>query len=98
MTLTDLIVLSLAVWRVTSIVRSEDIAAPVRKLFGIYEEESFIVYPDTFIGNLLKCFWCTSVWGAAACVVLYYVFMPALYIFAASAAAIIIQHRVLGGT
>lgn len=86
-----MIVYALAVWRVTSIIHHEKIAESFRqsKLFG-YDG---ISYPDTFAANLILCFWCLSVWIAALCFLLLWLFPYPLLVFAGSAVAILIEER-----
>ncbi len=82
------IVAALATFRITSILHHEEIAAPFRKYFGgvlIAEEWT---YPDTFIGRLLGCFWCVSVWVGLFCSILVYIRPELLVPFALSTVAI----------
>lgn len=82
----------LAVWRITNIIQREEIASPIRKAVGIVEpdgeEPDYWIYPDNFIGKLFHCFWCGSIWTAAAVTILLLVFPPLILPFALSAAAI----------
>lgn len=82
----------LACWRLTSIIHSETIAAPLRKMVGGVEIISGEwVYPNTFIGYLFSCFWCLSVWVSGLCVAVLFICPYALYPFAISAVAIGIE-------
>ena len=87
-----LVVAFLAVWRITNIVQKEEIASPVRKLAGVVEPDGedpdYWIYPDNFLGKLLYCFLCMSVWVGLLSTIVLYFFPPALLPFALSAAAI----------
>lgn len=89
----DFLVLALATWRITSIVQAEEIAKPFRRLFGVTFNQMLQVeqYPDTFLGHLIKCFWCVSVWAGFVCASCYFIEPRVLYPFAASALAIIMD-------
>ena len=86
-------VLALATWRITSIIQAEEIMRPLRRLFGVRYDEALLteVYPDTFMGKLIKCFWCVSVWCGLACTLIYFADVRILYPFAASASAILLD-------
>lgn len=92
MLLTDLLIIILAVWRITSIVYEEKIAEPIRRLMG-YDGFS---YPDTFLGNLFSCYYCLSVWIGIFSTVIWYYYPYLLYPFAFSAGAVILYD--LGNT
>lgn len=82
------IVAALATFRITSIIHHEEIAAPLRTYFGgqfLLEEWS---YPETFMGKLLSCYWCISVWIGAFCSILVYIRPEVLLPFALSTVAI----------
>lgn len=97
MTLVDLLVHSLATWRVSNMLVSErgpfDVFIWVRSQTGIlhYDDGSIAQVNPT---NPLSCLWCTSVWVA-----LFLGLLPAcvLRALAASALAIAIRERVLNG-
>lgn len=98
-----LIIGALATFRITSILHSERIGRPIRKLLGVIETETdesiTMSYPDSFFGHLIECFWCVSVWvgaGVSVYLCLFPVF-PAGFVllpFALSAGAIIF-HRLV---
>src|SRR5574342_1409640 len=78
-----LIVGCLATWRISSIIHHEKIAAPFRRLLGVKEiTETDWSYPDTFIGSLIECFYCTSVWVGIGVFVVVIVFPLVLVPFA----------------
>ena len=83
-----LVIASFSTWRITSIIHSERIAQPFRSLFGVIETEDAIMYPDTFFGHLLECFYCTSVWVGVGTAVVLFLFPYILIPFAMSAVAI----------
>lgn len=91
-----LIVAALATWRITNIIQKEEIASPVRKAAGVIEpdgeEPDYWIYPDNFIGKLLHCFWCGSVWVGAGATLLLFIFPPLLIPFALSAIGILIHN------
>lgn len=91
MTLFWFIVGVLATWRITSILHHEEIAAPFRALLGVQEDEGLTSYPDTFLGHLIECFWCVSVWVAIGCTLILVWFPYLLLPFALSAGAIAIE-------
>lgn len=95
-----ILVAGLAAFRLASIIHSEKIAAPIRRLFGVIENEIHQfghgdpfepIYPDTFFGHLLECFWCVSVWAAFGVTVVLIVWPWALIPFAVSALAILFR-------
>ena len=56
------VLLGLAVWRVASLLHTEDAFEWLRKRIGIeHDEDGFpVIYPDTFWGSIFGCFWCLS--------------------------------------
>jgi hypothetical protein len=94
----DFIILMLAAWRITSIINREEAGKIIRKLMGEKVVNADIVMvPDTLLGELYHCFWCLSVWSAAFCVIMYYIFPVFLYICAISTAAIVLEKKVFNG-
>jgi hypothetical protein len=92
-----LVVYVLAVFRLTSILFREKIGEWFRKLMGAKETEETIFYPDTFLGELISCFWCLSVWCGVG-LLPFLLFLPeALLPFAGSTIAIILYEKVLHG-
>lgn len=95
----------LAAWRLTNILHWEEIAYPIRRIFGAFtdvDEESghevvkyrtFTVWGKeiAFFAKLWSCFWCLSVWVSFAVITLILVFPWVLLPFAISAVAIIIE-------
>ena len=85
----------LAAWRITSIVQKEEIASPIRKAAGITEldgeDPNYWIYPDNFIGKVLHCFWCGSVWAGFGVTVALLLFPPLILPFALSALAILLK-------
>ena len=78
----------IATARLTEIFVYEDIMLSIREFFGIaknsYGETSLI---DTnnkvknFIGRMLSCFSCASIWGSIFVLSLYYIYEPVFYVF-----------------
>jgi hypothetical protein len=82
----------LAVYRISSIMVDEKIAAPFRHLLGVEVSiDGILIYPDTFFGALISCFRCTSVWVAFGCIVLFLTIPVLLLPFAVSAGAVMID-------
>jgi len=99
--LSDLLILALAVWRVSSLLVREDgpwaLLARLRYHAGVRYDESSLPYGDGVLGDLFICTWCMSVWIGLVTAVLYLVW-PAPTLMAAlplalSAAAIIVDER-----
>jgi hypothetical protein len=97
------IVLSLAVWRLSSLLVHEDgpfdIFLRFRHLTGVGYDEWSNVFGSNEVSRVLTCLWCTSVWVGIALAVLYYLFRePVVWVaspFALSAGAVIVE-RVAG--
>lgn len=88
------VIAGLASWRIASIIHHEKIAAPFRRLLGVRElTEDTWTYPDNFIGDLIECFYCTSVWTSFFVSVVMFVFPPVLVPFALSTVAIILEQN-----
>jgi hypothetical protein len=55
------VVLSLASWRLSSLLYNEDPLGWLRRLLGIVElEDGTLTYPENVIGATFSCFWCLS--------------------------------------
>lgn len=90
-----LVVYFLATYRLASILYREKIGGGFRKLMGAEETEETIMYPDTFLGKLISCFWCLSVWTAGFNLI-FLLFLPEVLLpFAASTVSIILFEKVL---
>lgn len=95
----ELLVVGLAVWRVSSLLTYErgpfHIFEWVRSLAGIKHNDTgkVVAFPNTYWGELLSCVWCISPYIALIATVLYYVlgsaFIWACLPFALSALAIL---------
>lgn len=87
----------LATWRLTSIIHHEGIAQPIREAMGVdhrdSDDQEEWVYPKTFLGRLIECDWCTSVWAGFGIVLLLAVFPPLALALAFSAAYIWLKPR-----
>jgi len=75
----DLLVLSLATWRLTSLVVQDN--GPWR-IFARLRAR-------TTLGGVLECVWCCSVWVAAGLLALHLFFWPLTWLLAISAGAIL---------
>lgn len=92
-----LVVYALATYRVTSALFREKIGEGFRKLIGATETEDVILYPDTFLGELISCYWCLSFW-VGVLLLPFLLFLPEFLLpFAASTLAIILYQKVLNG-
>ena len=78
--LRDLVVMGLAVWRMSSLLTSEKgplhIFVHIRELARIKHSDTgkVSVIPETFWGELLSCVWCISPYIALVATVLYLLF------------------------
>lgn len=70
MTITNLLILGLAIWRIASLFVNETgpgkIFLKLRKGVGLVHDEQGQVYqiPDTFFAGIFSCTWCLSPWIA----------------------------------
>lgn len=101
--LLDFILAGFAVWRITELFVTDKIMAPVREFFGIAHTETVSLGRvedkgrfKNFVGDLLSCFRCTSVWAALFVAVLlqfdYPVVNVVLAVFGFSQIAIFMDH------
>lgn len=93
-----ILLLSLAVWRIASILMFEDMGCGFRNLIGIQCDETTHAntYPDNIIGEVFSCFWCLSLVVAFVLSVLVWLSTgfsvdTLLYFPASSTGAIIIE-------
>lgn len=101
-----LILLSLATWRVSTMIVREDgpgnVFFHIRSWVGITHDPDrhILTIPDRFLPNLLSCVWCTSVWVAADWVLLWLLAPQIAEILAAipalSALAIVLDWLISG--
>ena len=84
--ITDILLLSLATWRLTSLLNQEDgpfkMFRKIREMTGIthYKDGKICEIPDKFLCELLSCHWCLSIWVSAA-MVFAYIFLPQITIY-----------------
>jgi hypothetical protein len=68
-TMLELLISSLAVWRISSLLVHEDgpadVFAKLRMITGMKYNEHSIPYGTNIISSLLSCVWCVSIWVAA---------------------------------
>jgi hypothetical protein len=61
-----IVILSLANWRIVSLLHMESMFDWLRKWMKIEQtienDPHTWVYPDNLVGNLFSCFWCLSLW------------------------------------
>lgn len=80
MTLVQLIVLTLATWRIASLLSNErgpfDVFVRIRGMTGITHDENKKIWivPDDFFALVVSCVWCNSVYIATFWVAMYYFF------------------------
>lgn len=101
MSLSALLILILATWRLSSLLVDErgplDVFVRIRELAGIQHDESKkpFLYPERFFAQLLSCIWCISIWVAGGWSLAYYLVGDAVILlalpFALSAGAIILS-------
>lgn len=70
MNIATILILSLATWRLASLLYDEEgpwqVFNRVRGLFGIkHDEDGPVKYPSTLFGDIFQCFWCVSLYTAA---------------------------------
>lgn len=86
MTPLEFTILSLATWRLSSLLTREDgpfyIFRRLRELNGIVHDEdgNAIVVPERFFALLLSCSWCVSIWVAFFVVLFWYIMPGVLFI------------------
>lgn len=106
MNLLNFLLLSLATWRIASLITHEKgpfgLLVRIRSFAGIvHDADGFPVQiPDGFLPELLSCVWCLSLWVGLAWSLFWY-FLPSVSIlialpFALSAVAILIDNHVKG--
>jgi hypothetical protein len=90
MTLLDLLIISLAVWRVTMALTQEKIGEPLRTRLSIQPGQT----PERWLPYLFSCLWCLSVWVSFVGVLLWdYLPHEVYYALAVSSAAIIVNEK-----
>lgn len=68
MTLVGFVILSLATWRMASLLEKEngpfDVFLKIRKAFGIVYDDSdnIVLIPETFFAQAISCVWCNSIY------------------------------------
>ena len=95
MSLSKLIIAILATWRLSSLLVNEDgpfrMFDRLRRRVGVYLTDE-IGTPLSFLGRLLGCIWCASVWVAAlVAAVMFTRLWVVLVPFALSAGVILIE-------
>jgi len=101
MELTPLLVLSLATWRIASLLVNEagpwDVFLKLRERLGFTHDNSKnkVILPDGFVGELFSCIWCCSLWAGILWTGLYFLSPDLTLILAApfafSTVAILVQ-------
>jgi hypothetical protein len=101
----DFVVLSLACWRLTSLLVQEDgpwfLFARLRHVLGVRYDERSEPYGLNVVAEGITCIWCASIWVAALLCLLVFIFgrvvVLASAIPALSAAAILMERLVNNG-
>ena len=107
MNIIDLLILSLATWRLSSLIATPGDDGPwemflrFRRIMGVrLDDDTGIYYGTNELARGILCVWCTSVWVGFGLGILYLVLgVPTVYVafpFALSGAAIIIERIVNG--
>ena len=95
----DLLALVLAAWRLTSAINREKIGKGIRHVLAGEKPDAVVpnafTYKDTFLSNLIMCFWCLSVWVSVLCFIVYLINPLFLYPFAVSTVVILLDEKVL---
>ena len=103
----DFLVLSLATWRLSSLIATPgddgpfDMFGKFRKLVGVrLDEVTGVYYGTNVVAKAVECVWCTSFWIGLGLGIFYLISgSPAVYFafpFALSGAAIIVERIVNG--
>lgn len=104
MTITNLIIFGLAVWRISSLFVNEkgpaNVFIKMRELAGISHDPdgNISMIPDRFFAGVLSCVWCCSIWVSFFLTAIW-LFYPEIALrtsipFAFSAVAIIIEAKI----
>lgn len=99
MSLTEFLIVGLAVWRISSLLVHEDgpfdLLGKMRHSAGVRYDEHSERYGQNELANMLNCVWCTSFWVALIVVGLYWLVptttVVACSLFACSAVAVIVE-------
>ena len=100
----ELITLSLATWRVSSLIASEagpfNLFGRLRSLLGVFSDEDGNVYGTNELARGITCVWCCSVWVGAAFALGYWLIPDAIFWlalpFALSAGAVVVEEVTSG--
>lgn len=94
----DLVILILAVWRISHMLVEEGgpwhVLERFRYRLGVRYDQYSVPYGEGMLGELLTCVWCTSMWVGAVVGVLYLVWPVLVGLFlipALSGGAIIVE-------
>jgi hypothetical protein len=105
--LIDFLVLSLATWRLSSLIATPGDDGPwemflrIRKFVGVkHDEQTGLYYGTNEFAKGIMCLWCVSVWVGLGLAVLYFFFREPVVLcslpFALSGAAVIVE-RITNG-
>lgn len=101
MDITEILIYTLATWRVASLFVNErgplDIFMHIREFTGIEHDQDGVpaMVPGNFFAEIMACIWCTSIWVSAFWVVcdwiIPFIAVRVAAVFAVSAAAIVVD-------
>jgi len=99
--LSDLAILALATWRLSSLAAQEDgpyrLFARLRKAAGVRYDEHSIPAGGNEFARMILCPWCSSIWFGAALAGTYLLWPAVVWLalpFALSAAAILVHEHI----
>jgi len=91
----ELVVITLAVWRICFMLANEDLFSWLRRLVGVKEDSDNQQYGTNWLARQMLCVWCTSVPVGLLFVVAYSLWPRPTYLaslpFAISAGAIMVH-------
>lgn len=89
----NIVLIVAAAWRITSILNREYIAYPLRHWLGVTKDiaTGMESYPDSWLGYLIACFRCISVWGSLLTILVWAVCPYILWPLAVSTAVILLE-------
>jgi hypothetical protein len=95
------LLLTLAVWRITSLLHREDgpweMFAKFRSFMGVYYDELSVLRGRNVLAEALNCFWCTSIYVAFPAAFLMTGYNVFIVWVALSAAAILLDEFSMKG-
>ena len=91
----EFVIITLAVWRLTSAINRETIGGGIRKVLAGEKPDPVtpneFTHSDTFLSHMITCFMCLSFWVSVFCVLAWVIYPPFLYPFAISTLVIYLE-------